>query len=105
MEQRKQIRTAVFAPVEINTGKIACHELIQDISFSGAFIETRRRLPIGEPLILLFTFPSYPEQIRLSGRVVRNGTKGIGVQFLDASADAIMIIKQKSTPLRPPEDD
>ena len=100
MEQRKQIRTAVFAPVEVCTGKIACHEIIQDISLDGAYIETPRRLPVGEPLTLSFTFPSYPEQIALSGRVVRNGTRGIGVQFIDAPAEAIMTIKEKSTSIR-----
>jgi Tfp pilus assembly protein PilZ len=103
MEQRKDIRTAIFAPVEVGTGKLTCHEFIQDISFSGAFIETQRRLPVGERLMLSFTFPSYPEQIHLSGRVVRNGLKGIGVQFLDASSEAITIIRQKATPVRPTE--
>lgn len=90
MEQRKEIRTAVFAPVEVNAGKLTHHELIQDISLDGAYIETRRRLPQGERLVLSFTFPSYQEPIVLSCRVVRNDTKGIGIQFTDTLPDTVI---------------
>lgn len=99
MEQRKEIRTAIFAPVEVRTGKLTRREIIQDISFGGAFIETQRRLPIGESLNLSFTFPSYEEIISLSCRVVRNDAKGIGVQFTEPSAAAVMTIKEKSVPV------
>ena len=87
MEQRKKIRTAIFAPVQVKTGKLTCHELIQDISLDGAYIETKRKLPLDEPLLLLFTFPSYPEAVVLACRVVRNDTQGIGIQFADVRSD------------------
>ena len=99
MEQRKEIRTALFAPVVVRTGKLTCREIIQDISLDGAFIETPRRVPVGESLLLSFTFPSYPEIIFLACRVVRNDAKGIGVQFTDPSAEAVMQIKAKSVPV------
>jgi len=90
MEQRKEIRTAVFAPVEVTTGKLSYHELIQDISLGGAYIETHRKLPLGEALVLSFTFPSYQESIALTCRVVRNDGKGIGIQFTDTLPDAVV---------------
>jgi len=99
MEQRKEIRTAIFSPVEVSMGKFTCREIIQDISFDGAFIETRRRLPIGESLILSFTFPSYEETISLPCRVVRNDAKGIGIRFTEPSAAAVTTIKEKSSSL------
>ena len=99
MEQRKEIRTALFAPVEVSTGKLTCREIIQDISLDGAFIETSRRMPVGESLLLSFTFPSYQETISLACRVVRNDAKGIGIQFSEPSAEAVMQIRAKSIPV------
>ena len=101
MEQRKQIRTAIYAPVEVSTGKLTCHELIQNISLDGAFIQTPRRLPVGEPLILLFTFPSYEETISLACQVVRNDAKGIGIQFTDNDADVVAALKDELVNVSP----
>lgn len=95
MEQRKQIRTVIYAPVEVSSGKLTCRELIQNISLDGAFIQTPRRLPVGEPLTLLFTFPSYEETISLACQVVRNDAKGIGIQFTDAPADEVTALTDR----------
>lgn len=86
MEQRKEIRTTVLAPVAVISGRLSYHELIQDISLDGAYIETTRKIPPGESLTLSFTFPSYPESIILPCRVVRSDPKGIGLYFTDVSS-------------------
>ena len=81
MEQRQNIRTAVFAPVGVIAQGQTHHDLIKDISPGGAYIESSHKLPLGETLVLAFTYPSYPQTITLDARVVRKDRKGFGIQF------------------------
>jgi hypothetical protein len=83
MEQRKDMRRAVFAPVEIIAGRSAYCELITDISPGGAFIESEYKLPIGQRIKLAFIFPSYHHTISLAGHVVRRNARGYGIRFIN----------------------
>ena len=87
MEQRQDIRKAVFAPVEIIVGRSTFHELIKDISPGGAFIESENKLPVGESLELAFRFPSYHQTISLAGHIVRRDASGYGIRFQDLPSD------------------
>ena len=81
MEQRKEIRTTVFAPVDVISGAAAYHELAKDISPGGVYIQSCHSFTVGELLELVFAFPSYPKAISLSGQVIRADAEGIGIEF------------------------
>ena len=74
-------KTCFFAEVDY----AACDEVftdpIKDISNGGVFIETDKRLPVGEDVTMLFSDFSRIDLIRISGDVIRTMPSGIVVKF------------------------
>jgi len=54
---------------------------IRDMSGGGAFLETTAAFEPGEHVTLTFASPNENKPIRVTGRVVRRTSQGIGVQF------------------------
>ena len=81
-ERRTYPRRHCFLSVNYATEERAYQEFIQDISASGAFIETRCALPVGQNIAMTFSLPGKQESVRLSGSVTRNTSSGIGVAFV-----------------------
>ncbi len=54
---------------------------VQDISPSGAFIYTNRKLDMGQEIALTIQLPNAEEFLRATGEVVRISSQGIGVAF------------------------
>lgn len=65
---------------------------ITDISQFGAFVESNDRFPVGDKVLLAFTLPGWPEELRLDGHVARSGSRGFGVKFEGLSSDQAGII-------------
>jgi Tfp pilus assembly protein PilZ len=82
-EQRKHPRVACSVPVDYATpgGNGSFAGFVKDISKGGVFIETRAHLDIGEKIKMTFSSPNQPKPIKVSGRVFRKNTLGVGVQF------------------------
>lgn len=54
---------------------------ILDISIGGVFIETDRKVPVGETVMLKFNLPTIPQPFTLPGKVAWSGPQGFGVRF------------------------
>jgi Tfp pilus assembly protein PilZ len=54
---------------------------IQNISASGAFIETALPFSTDKELSMTFILPGHEDSVQITGKIVRTDSKGIGVQF------------------------
>jgi hypothetical protein len=54
---------------------------IEDVSSSGVFIKTSRRLLTGQEIAMTFVFPKTQEPIMATGEIVRVSYRGVGVKF------------------------
>ncbi len=54
---------------------------VQDVSPSGAFIYTKRKLRMRQEIALTIKLPNAEEFLRATGEVVRISAEGIGVEF------------------------
>ena len=57
------------------------NDYILDISSVGVFIETMNTFAVEQDLVLGFQLPNSHHPMRLEGRIVWLGQKGIGVKF------------------------
>ncbi|MBW1859547.1 MAG: PilZ domain-containing protein [Deltaproteobacteria bacterium] len=76
--KRKHPRKPYVSEVDFSAGDQAYKELIQDISPSGLFIETRAPLAVGQEITLLLSFPDQERPMKILGEVVRATDEGIG---------------------------
>lgn len=57
------------------------NEYIQDLSSGGAFIQTDKKLNIGEEIAMTISLPNSRKSLKATGEIVRVGPKGVGVEF------------------------
>jgi len=81
IEKRSYPRKTCFFPVNYATSDRAFQEFIQDISNSGAFVETRHLLPVGQNISITFSLPGSERNIKMKGSVARTTPRGIGIAF------------------------
>ncbi len=81
-EKRFYPRKPCFFPVNYATSDRAYQEFIQDISNSGAFVETRHLLAVGQNLSITFSLPGSQGNIKIKGSVARIAPHGIGIAFI-----------------------
>ena len=78
--KREHSRKHSKIPVELSIDDFPFTHFTQNISKSGAFIETN--LPFQKNKELLMTFkPPSNDTIKIKGEIVRTESKGIGVKF------------------------
>ncbi|MBU0992239.1 MAG: PilZ domain-containing protein [Proteobacteria bacterium] len=82
-EQREDLRRpCFFMAVDYVTDNHVFTESIQDISTNGLFIETRKPLPVGTNINMVFTDYDKLRVIKISGNVIRATSDGIAVKFI-----------------------
>jgi hexokinase len=81
-EKRSYPRKSCFLPVNYATADRAYQEFIQDISTSGAFIETRHLLSVGQNIAMTFSLPSSQKNIKINGSIARTTSQGLGIAFM-----------------------
>lgn len=54
---------------------------VQDVSPSGAFIYTKKKLTLGQEIALTIQLPNSSEFLRATGEIVRVSSGGFGVEF------------------------
>jgi len=86
-EKRSHVRKPFFMPVDYSTRDRVYRDFIKDISMGGVFIETLRPPPVGQEILMAFSFPNLHRNFKITGDVVRMNPKGIGVAFLDTGKD------------------
>jgi len=79
--QKPRIPCLIYANYEIlNT---TYNGFILDITVDGAFIETDRRFEIGSAINIAFFNPFIDSEIDLTGKIIRETSTGIGIDFID----------------------
>jgi len=80
-ERRRHTRKSFITVVDFACQGRACREFVQDISGSGAYIQTSRSFSVGQDVVLTFPFPDSQKHVKITGRIARVADTGIGVQF------------------------
>ncbi len=57
------------------------NEYIQDLSSGGAFIQTNKKLTIGQEIAMTISLPNSRKALKATGEIVRVSPKGVGVEF------------------------
>ena len=78
---RKHLRKPSNIVVDFSIDNFPFTNFIQDISASGAFIETALPFSTDRELSMTFTLPGHENAVQITGKIVRSDPKGIGVQF------------------------
>ena len=90
-EKRTHPRTALHTEIWLGQDGIFTRGqgTLTDLSEGGAFIETADGFAIGSVLSIRFMLPGVRHLISCAAAVrnLRNGSAGLGVQFLDLSQD------------------
>jgi len=87
IEYRKHPRKPSKIAVDFSIDDFPFTQLIKNISNGGAFIETELPFLTDKELLMTFNMPGYENPIKISGKIVRTDSKGIGVQFDDLLPD------------------
>lgn len=78
---REHQRKACLITVDYAVGGRAYTNYIQDISPTGVFIETSESFPVGQEVLMTFSFPGREDSFKISGEISRTTAEGIGVKF------------------------
>lgn len=57
------------------------NEYIQDLSSGGAFIQTNKKLTIGQEIAMTISLPNSRKALKATGEIVRVSPRGLGVEF------------------------
>ncbi|GAB6095492.1 hypothetical protein JCM14469_17440 [Desulfatiferula olefinivorans] len=80
-KKRRAPRVSYFMAVDYVVGDRVYNGYINNISSEGVFIETREPFSEGSEITLTFALPNSQGHIRVTGKIVRKETNGIGVAF------------------------
>ena len=97
-EKRKYPRKQTLIWIECSGNRCALNDFIQNISVSGLFIETIVPFFVGEELSMTFSLPDAEDPIKITGKIVRLDSRGIGVKFDELLHDIDYIPLQAYSP-------
>lgn len=86
-EKREYPRKKTFVWTEFSANKRSFTDFIQNLSVSGLYIETQLPFFVGEELSMTFSLPGADAPIKITGKIVRIDSKGIGVQLDELLSD------------------
>ena len=92
-EQRRYDRKDFFKIIDFSVGDRFYRDVIQNISTSGAFIETAETFSKGQKILMTLMSPGYEAPFKISGEIVRIDSDGIGVTFKMKSQVQEMVLK------------
>lgn len=81
-EKRKYPRRSTLIDINYSSDQRRIFEdFVRNISAGGLFIETNLLSEIGQKLTMTFSHPNSGDPIKVSGKIVRVDSGGIGVKF------------------------
>ena len=80
---RENTRKVCMLPVRCKVEDQFFKSYIIDISAVGALIETNDHFPIGQKIEMAIKLPNHPKALKVKGRIVRSGARGIAVKYYD----------------------
>jgi Tfp pilus assembly protein PilZ len=91
-KEKRAPRKSCKIPVKYTTFDRMYSDHIMNISKSGAFIETRRPIFVGEEILIDFKIEGLHKTLRIPGKVAQASNRGVGIEFknVDASISKIL---------------
>ena len=83
-EKRKHHRKVSFINAICETNNCNFTDFITNISPGGLFIETGIPLSVNKDIFITFVFPYSKAPTKVTGKMVRADSKGIGVKLYDS---------------------
>jgi hypothetical protein len=80
-ERRKHPRKSTFIHVDCAGNKCAFTDFIQNLSAGGLYIDTQLPFFVGQELSMTFSVTNGEAPIKITGKIVRVDSRGIGVKF------------------------
>ena len=81
-EKRKHARRSTLIDITYSSDKRRVFEdFVRNISAGGLYIETKLVTELGQQLNMTFSHPDSGAPIKVSGKIVRADSEGIGVRF------------------------
>lgn len=81
-EKRKYPRKSTLIDITYSSDQRRIFEdFVRNISAGGLFIETNLITELGQKLTMTFSHPGSGHPIKVSGKVIRVDSRGIGVKF------------------------
>jgi hypothetical protein len=81
-EKRKYPRKSTLIDITYSSDQRRIFEdFVRNISAAGLFIETNLVSELGQKLTMTFSHPSSGDPIKVTGKVIRADSEGIGVKF------------------------
>ncbi|MGD9008885.1 MAG: PilZ domain-containing protein [Desulfobacteraceae bacterium] len=74
-------RKKCHIPIEFINSRESHTAIVENISFTGAFVSCRVPLMIDEKIIMYFQLENGAEKLKLNARVVHTNLRGFGVRF------------------------
>ena len=80
-ERRKHPRESTFVHVDCSGNQCAFTDFIQNLSAGGLYIDTQLPFFPGQELSRTFSVTNGETPIKITGKIVRVDSRGIGVKF------------------------
>ncbi|MBW1608118.1 MAG: PilZ domain-containing protein [Deltaproteobacteria bacterium] len=80
-ERRKHPRESTFVHVDCSGNQCAFTDFIQNLSAGGLYIDTQLPFFPGQELSMTFSVTNGETPIKITGKIVRVDSRGIGVKF------------------------
>ncbi len=95
MPNRRFNRIRIESQAMVKSGEQLFEGLTENLSLTGLFIRTERRLPVGNRAEIIFTLPSASSssEFIVKGVVVRNDVHGLAFQFGSLDEDSFSRIR------------
>ena len=87
--RRQYMRQASFIVAEYTVQEGTYQDVIKNLSAGGLYIETKRKVRVGQPIILDFPLFKFKKIIEAHAKIVRANNKGFAVNFLNPINDLI----------------
>ena len=79
--QRRFPRRAAYIIAKYTVEEGTFRDIIKNISATGVFVRTWRKIAVGQPIELYFPVFNFDDQLEVMGTVVRSSLKGFSVAF------------------------
>lgn len=89
LNQRQYPRRAALFIAKYTVIEGTFQDIVGNIGAGGLFIKTKRRIAVGQPILIEFPLMEIKNTIEVEGRVVRIDHDGFAVTFTEAVAGLI----------------
>ena len=92
-EKRDKNRKSCRIPIYYATEEKVYTGYIRNISQTGLFIDTKRKLPVGDEILMTFRLHGLVKPIKIKGEIAHSKRSGVGIKFIDTNSKVMKVIR------------